>query len=168
MEPTIDFTTVKGWGIDADDRNEPTYPMKKYTGDDHQRLNYERAVQQPFTGEELHSNERPGMTAVFGTTVPPSGLSGLLRKYAFRYSENHYLHWLSLMFADRINVVEGVIRDLAGGKIPNIFAEKGGKAQWKYNRTEVTKKLVITVAFAVTAYFILRKRKANRELVDAG
>ena len=28
------FAHIKGWGIDADPENEPTYPMKNYTGDD--------------------------------------------------------------------------------------------------------------------------------------
>ncbi len=31
----------------------------------------------------LHSLERPGLTPVYGTTVPPSGLSGRLRSLAF-------------------------------------------------------------------------------------
>src|SRR5687767_2833276 len=66
---------IKGWGIDADRENEPTYPMKKYTGDDHRRLNYERPEQQPVNIEILQSNERPHVTAVFGTSTPPSGLS---------------------------------------------------------------------------------------------
>ncbi len=159
MNSTIDFTKVTGWGIDADDRNEPTYPMKKYTGDDHQRLNYERPVQQRITGEELHSNERPNMSAVFGTTLPPSGISGAMRRYAFRYSENHYVHWLTLMIADRVNVVEAIFGDLRRGRLPNIFAEKGGRARWKYDGAEMTKKLIFTLAFAVTLYALNKKRR---------
>ena len=69
------FSHIKGWGIDADPENEPTYPMKKYTGDDHRRLNYERAEQQPVDVEILMSNERPAVTTVFGTSTPPSGIS---------------------------------------------------------------------------------------------
>ncbi|HEY0058952.1 MAG TPA: hypothetical protein VGB56_07435, partial [Flavisolibacter sp.] len=60
------YSHIKGWGIDADPRNEPTYPMKVYTGDDHKRLNWERPTLQPVTVEVLHSNERPNMTATFG------------------------------------------------------------------------------------------------------
>ncbi len=66
-----DYKNIPGWGIDADPENEPTYPMKNYTGDDHNRINYERSSQQPLTVEILQSNERPAPTAVFGTTVPP-------------------------------------------------------------------------------------------------
>src|SRR5690554_8021589 len=96
------YTHIKGWGVDADPKNEPTYPMKNYTGDDHNRLNYERPPQQRKNIEVLHSNERPGVSAVFGTSVPPSGFSGSLRRKAFTYSEGTFAHWLILLLADRI------------------------------------------------------------------
>src|SRR5918993_665240 len=66
------YSHIKGWGIDADPENEPTYPMKNWTGDDHKRLDYERAPQQPVDVEVLHSNERPSVSRVFGSTFPPS------------------------------------------------------------------------------------------------
>ena len=117
------YAHIKGWGIDADPKNEPTYPMKRYTGDDHNRLNWQRPVQQPTHNMEiLHSIERPNLSAVFGTAPPPSGLSGVIRRMAFKHSENSYAHWLPLILADRINVVEGVIDDLLHGHVPNIFA----------------------------------------------
>jgi hypothetical protein len=41
MTPTEEnYKNIPGWGIDADPENEPTYPMKTYTGDDHKRSNY--------------------------------------------------------------------------------------------------------------------------------
>ena len=36
-----------------------------------------------------------------------SWISGAMRRLAFRWSESHWLHWLMLMGADRVNVVEG-------------------------------------------------------------
>ncbi len=161
MEKTINPQEVKGWGIDADPENEPTYPMKHWTGDDHKRSNWERPPLQPDNHQEFHSNERPGMSAVYGTSVPPSGLSGMLRKKAFEYSENHYGHWLGLMAADRINVVEGIVSDIAKGTIPNIFAERGWKAEWKYNRKELATKVFVTVAAATALIFWLRKKRKH-------
>jgi hypothetical protein len=67
--------------------------------------------QQPVRVEILHSTERPGLTPVFGTAVPPSGLSGVMRRRAFRHSENDLRHWLMLLAADRVNVVEGLLED---------------------------------------------------------
>ena len=158
-----DYTHIKGWGIDADPENEPTYPMKKYTGDDHKRLNWIRPVQQPATVEVLHSNERPGLSAVFGTSSPPSGLSGAIRRYAFRYSEGSYGHWLPLILADRINMVEGIVDDLKKGHIPNVFAERGWTAEWKYNRKEFTKNLVIgAVVASVALVYLFGKKKKGK------
>jgi hypothetical protein len=153
---TINPQNVKGWGIDADPENEPTYPIKTYTGDDHNRLNYERPAQQPDTVEVLHSNERPGLSAVFGTSVPPSGLSGIMRRHAFKYSENHYGHWLTLMMADRVNVIEGVIADIKRGHFPNFFVEKGGKAQWKYNRKAMVTKAATIAIVSIALIYIIR------------
>jgi hypothetical protein len=152
--------TIEGWGIDADPNNKPTYPMKNYTGADHNRLNYERATQQHSTVEILHSNERPGLTRVFGTSSPPQGLSGKLRRYAFKFSEGSSGHWMTLILADRINVVEGIIDDLKHGHIPNIFAERGWNAEWKYNRKGAIKKAAIGIGVtaAVVAFMVYRNR----------
>jgi hypothetical protein len=155
------YTHINGWGIDADPENEPTYPMKKYTGDDHRRLNYERPPLQPVDMEVLHSNERPNVSAVFGTSVPPSGLSGMIRRYAFRYSEGSWNHWLPLILADRINVVEGIIDDLTQGIIPNIWAERGWNAEWKYNRKGMIRNIAIGAAVGtvfLTALWAVKKK----------
>jgi hypothetical protein len=163
-DPTGKFTHIKGWGIDADPANDPTYPMKKYTGDDHRRLNYQRPPLQQTEVEILHSNERPDLTAVYGTTTPPGGLSGRLRRYAFRYSEGSFGHWIPLLLADRVNMVEGVVDDLRKGHIPNIFAERGWKSEWKYNRPRMVKKGLVAIGLiAVTAVFLSRRLRSHPE-----
>jgi hypothetical protein len=111
MEHTAkDPSQIKGWGVDADPRNDPTYPMKHRNDGEHAGYSWERPPQQPITTEILHSIERPDVTSVFGTSTPPSGLSGSIRRFAFRYSESSYGHWLPLMLADRVSVVEGCPR----------------------------------------------------------
>jgi hypothetical protein len=144
-----EFAHINGWGIDADVKNDPTYPMKHRTDEEQLGYSWVRPTQQPIDREVLHSIERPNVTAVFGTSVPLRGLSGMIRRYAFKFSESTYAHWLPLLLADRINVVEGIVDDLRQGHIPNTFAEKGGKAAWKYNKTEVLVK--VAVAALVTA-----------------
>jgi hypothetical protein len=157
------YAHIKGWGIDADPKNEPTYPMKHYTGDDHQRLNYQRPPLQEVKTEILHSNERPNITAVFGTSEPPSGLSGVLRRMAFKHSESSYNHWLPLLLADRINVWEGIFGDLTKGHIPNVFAERGWKADWNYNRKELLAKVAVSAAVtaAIVGLFIMKRKKTR-------
>jgi hypothetical protein len=153
-----DYKTIPGWGMDADPENEPTYPIKNYTGDDHNRINYERSEQQPQDVEILMSNERPVITRVFGTSVPPSGLSGAIRRYAFKNSEDRYRHWIPLILADRINVVEGLIDDIKQGYLPNLINERGLTMEWKYNRQGVIRKAT-TAAFAGLILYALLKRK---------
>ena len=155
------FRHIKGWGVDADPRNEPTYPMKHYTGDDHQRLNHERPAQQPADVEILKSNERPSLSAVFGTSTPPSGLSGIIRRKAFSQSEGRLGHWMPLILADRMNVIEGLIDDVRNGYLPNFFVEKGWKAEVRYNPVRFFGKIVVA-ALVTTAVVTLMVRKKRR------
>lgn len=160
MEPTLhNPSQLPGWNIDNDPENEPTYPMRTRTADDHKGYSWVRPTQQPINIEVLHSIERPNVTAVFGTSVPPSGLSGVIRRFAFQYSENSYLHWLPLLFADRVNVVEGVLSDLAHGHVPNIFVEKGYPIEWKYDKKGLILKLAAFTAVVAGATVLLTRKK---------
>ena len=156
-----DPSQIKGWGVDTDPKNDPTYPMKHRSDGEHAGYSWERPPQQPITTEILHSIERPNVTSVFGTSTPPSGLSGSIRRFAFRYSESSYGHWLPLMLADRVSVVEGVLDDLKHGRVPNVFAELGWKAEWKYNRTGLVRRILVRVVVvsAIVAFF--RSRRAD-------
>jgi hypothetical protein len=159
MKTNEDYKKIPGWGMDADPENEPTYPMKNYTGDDHNRINYERAEQQPQDVEILMSTERPAITRVFGTSVPPSGLSGKIRRYAFQHSEDRYRHWIPLILADRINVFEGLIEDVREGQFPNMIRERGLAMEWKYNRAGVIKKAATVAVIGTLLFACLRRKK---------
>ena len=154
-----DPSQVEGWGIDVNSKNDPTYPMKHRTDGEHAGYSWERPPQQPVNTEILRSIERPNVTSVFGTSTPPSGLSGVIRRIAFRYSESSYGHWLPLMLADRVSVVEGILGDLKYGHVPNIFAELGWKAEWKHNRTSLVRRILVRVVLisATIAYFRSRR-----------
>ena len=156
-----DPSQIEGWGVDTDPKNDPTYPMKNRNDGEHAGYSWERPPQQPIAVEVLHSNERPDVTAVFGTSTPPSGLSGVIRRIAFRYSESSYGHWLPLMLADRVSVVEGLLGDLEHGRVIRVFAERGWKAEWRYDRTSLVRRILLRAVLisAVVAYF--RSRRAN-------
>lgn len=160
MENRIkDPSQIKGWGVDTDTENDPTYPMKRRNNGEHEGYTWERPPQQQIDVEVLHSNERPNVTAAFGTSTPPSGLSGMIRRYAFNFSENSYGHWLPLMLADRVGMVEGVIDDIAHGHVPNIFGEMGWKAEWKHNRKSLVTRVAIGAVIASAAVIYLRSGK---------
>jgi hypothetical protein len=107
----------------------------------------------------FHSNGRPGLTPVFGTAQPPSGLSGMMRGAAFRYSENDLRHWFMLMAADRVNVVEGILDDLGRGHVPNLFREMGGPAEWRHNRAGFVRKAAIAGAIVGVLLVINSRRR---------
>lgn len=154
-QPRIDPKQVKGWGVDADPQNEPTFPMRKRVEGEHDGYTWERPTQQPLDVEVLHSIERPNVSATFGTSNPPSGLSGMIRRAAFNYSESSYAHWLPLMLADRVGVVEGIVDDLAHGHVPNVLDELGVKAEWEHNRKEFVTRLAVAgvVSWALFSHF---------------
>jgi hypothetical protein len=161
------YSHIKGWGIDADPENDPTYPMKPNRTDEEQLgRTWERPPLQPVDVEILKSVERPNLTAVFGTSTPPSGLSGMLRRVAFKYSESSYGRWLPLVLADRIGAVEGILQDLSRGHIPNIPAERGWTAEWKYNRKNFLVKVgvgvIVTGAVIALVASSKKKKKAGK------
>jgi hypothetical protein len=151
------LTHIKGWGADLDHKNRPGVPMERtpprYTPAD-------MATPQPQEQkvEVLVSNERPGITQLHGSVQPPSGLSGMLRRAAFKFSENDLRHWLILLGADRINVVEGIVEDLAHGHVPNILGEMGLKSEWQHNKKGLATKVAIAGAIGAAAYLLLKDR----------
>ena len=167
----IDPATVTGWGIDANPENDPTYPHRDRTQDQGLTADWQRPPQQTSDVEVLQSIEHVRTPAVFGTSTPPRGLSGVIRRFAFRWSESNWLHWLMLMGADRIDVVEGVVQDLGRGKIPNVPAEMGARAEWKHNKKGFVTKAAMTgvVLAGAIAFFATRgKRQDETEADDAG
>src|SRR5689334_3536483 len=71
-----DFRTVKGWGVDLDEKNRPMVPAELPSDVDNVRGEV-RAWQVPHAPVYV-SVEHPNLTPVFGTSVPPRGLSGML------------------------------------------------------------------------------------------
>lgn len=158
-----DNSHITGWGVDADVENDPTYPMKDRTDEEQKGYSWERPELQDVDVKILKSVERPNVTAVFGTSTPPKGLSGLIRNLAYKYSESSYGRWLPLIMADRIGVVEGIISDLARGYVPNIFKERGWKSEWKYNRNVAIRKIAINtlIVAGITTWFIMRRKRKS-------
>lgn len=151
---------VHGWGADLDPANRPAVPRERMPP--RLEVPWERPEPQRRTVEILTSTEREGMSAVFGTALPPSGLSGRLRRVAFRYSENDLRHWMLLLFADRVNMLEGLGDDLRRGHVPNVFAEAGGRAALRHNRSATLRKLAVIGVAAAGAGLYLWSRSKRR------
>lgn len=155
-----DFSHIKGWGADLDPNNRPAYPMERMPPR-LEGLHWDDIEDQPLRMKVYHSVERPGITPVFGTSTPPGGISGRIRDVAYGLSENDVRHWLLLLLADRINVVEGIGQDLMSGRIPNVFAEMGMRAEWQHNRAGFIRKAAVASAVIGAGYFLLKRRNAR-------
>lgn len=161
------YAHIKGWGIDADPRNNPAYPMKQRVDIEHAGYSWERPTQQAVEMEVHHSIERPNMSAVFGTSSPPRGISGIIRRWAFKYDEDQYYHWAGLLLADRVDMVEGVLEDLAHGHIPNLIEEKGLRADWRYDRERLLGKVAVGVGAVGLAWWLWQRRRPQGEFFEA-
>src|SRR5690606_35893965 len=87
---------------------------------------------------------------------PPSGLSGAIRRRAFRKSEGKWSHWLMLLAADRINVIEGIGDDLMHGRVPNIPGEVGIRSEMQHNVPGLIRKVAVTVAVLAVIAALVR------------
>lgn len=124
-------TTIKGWGVDLDPAVRPAVPKENYNPGGTGAHWYYPERQVPTFAREK-STEHKELTPVFGTACPPKGLSGLIRRAAYKYwSEGQTFHWLALVFADRVDVFESLVIDLLRGRPDNPFAEWGIKSELK-------------------------------------
>ncbi|HEY0101983.1 MAG TPA: hypothetical protein VGB60_00765 [Brevundimonas sp.] len=157
-EPRIDPATVVGWGVDADPENDPTWPMRNRANDDGPGMNWTPPETQHTEVEILQSVEHVRRPAVVGQSTPPSGLSGVIRRGAFRLSESQWGHWLLLMLADRVNTVEGVVDDLMRGRAPNPLVEMGIVKQSRSRESAIATAAVIGLV-AVALVSVARRRR---------
>jgi hypothetical protein len=153
-------SAIKGWGSDLDPRVRPGVPRDKAP-----QLGVEQLyppITQQIPRIKIHkSTEHPRLTPVFGTSCPPAGLSGRIRDFAYKFSEGRLARWMTLMFADRVDVVEGVLSDLAHGHVPNVPKEMGIKSELKYNAPGFAKKVAITLVCAAALIAYSRARRAR-------
>ncbi|MBV9945469.1 MAG: hypothetical protein JOZ69_01320 [Myxococcales bacterium] len=97
---------IPGAGIDASPDRRPGVPMEadppRPIGDPH--WTYPERQADPGYIQRRKGLEQ--LTPVFGTKQPPRLLSGLLRRLAYQIPEHRPTHWLLLLVADRVDVLE--------------------------------------------------------------
>jgi hypothetical protein len=155
------YAHIPGWGADRDKKNRPGVPMER-TPPRLEGVHWDMPPQQESDVEVLHSTERAGLTPVFGTTLPPRGLSGMLRRFGFGYSENDLRRWLILLAADRVDMVEGLLADVGTGHLPRVYSEMGGRAELRHNPAGAARKAATLAVLAGAAYWIWSSRRRRR------
>lgn len=112
---------IPGWGVDLDPADRPSYPRLRYDPDA-TGAHWRFPERQSGSEGRERSIEHAFVTPVFGTAQPLHGVSGAVRRLAYRrYSEARLAHWLLLIVGDRIDAGGAHLRSLASGR-PNVPA----------------------------------------------
>jgi hypothetical protein len=123
---------IPGWGVDLDPADRPSVPRERLdpglSG-----AHWDFPERQPEHTPRERSIEHAFLTPVFGTTCPPKGLSGALRRYAYRYSEARAAHWLILIGADRVDAVESHLTSFVKLRPDNPITETGVLSEFSHH-----------------------------------
>lgn len=146
-----DVKSIPGWGVDLDFARRNVFPME-LPSDVQTARGDVKHWQVARTTVDI-SNEHPGLTPVFGDTLPPRGLSGMLRNYAYEYGEATTRHWMGLMLADRVERIERLVADAVQGRPDNVVAERAWPAKVRHadGRTAATNTAAAVAAVAAIA-----------------
>jgi hypothetical protein len=116
---------IPGWGADLDPRDRPSVPREQFAPG-RSGAHWDFPDRQPELWPRERSVEHKFLTPVFGTSCPPKGLSGVMRKLAYaRYSEGRAAHWLILLAADRVDAVESHLASFLTTRPDNPITETG-------------------------------------------
>ncbi|MFJ7749628.1 hypothetical protein ACIQXM_06695 [Arthrobacter sp. NPDC097144] len=114
---------IPGWGADLDPRNRPSVPKERMDLETGARWTF--PDRQPEKQPRERSIEHQFVTPVFGTSAPLKGVSGAIRRYAYRYSEARAAHWLILIAADRVDAGGSHLRSFFTQHPDNPLTETG-------------------------------------------
>jgi len=95
-----------GWGVDSKKEARPGVPQEtKGAAEENEDDGLAIVMQQesepaPFVGPNRF------LTPVYSTDSPPRGLSGIMRKAAYKLPEYKAQRWMMLLAADRVDVLE--------------------------------------------------------------
>ncbi len=124
---------IPGWGADLDPADRPSHPKLHYAPDT-TGAHWDFPERQPEKWPRERSIEHAFVTPVFGTAQPPKGLSGAIRKLAYRrFSEGRLAHWLLLIVGDRVDAWGSHLRSFATLRPDNPVTETGVRAEFTHH-----------------------------------
>lgn len=116
---------IPGWGADLDPADRPSFPQERSdlpaTG-----AHWDFPERQRMDSRRERSIEHKFLTPVYGTAQPLHGVSGAIRRYAYRrFSEARAAHWLLLVLGDRVEAVGAHARSLLSARPDNPVTQTG-------------------------------------------
>ena len=116
---------IPGWGVDADPNDRPSFPRQRFEPE-LSGAHWDFPECQPEKWPRERSIEHQSLTPVFGTSCPPKGVSGAMRRYAYkRFSEGRAAHWMILVVADRVDAFGSHLRSFVSLRPDNPVTESG-------------------------------------------
>jgi hypothetical protein len=123
---------IPGWGVDLDPADRPSgrrLVLQEDTG-----AHWDFPDRQPEKWPRERSLEHASLPPVFGTTCPPKGVSGALRRLSYgRYSEGQTAHWLLLVLADRVDAWENHLKSFATLRPDNPLTQTGLRGEFTHH-----------------------------------
>jgi hypothetical protein len=124
---------IPGWGVDLDPKDRPSVPRLQFQ-EDLSGAHWEVPERQPERWPRERSVEHQMLTPVFGTSSPPRGVSGVMRRYAYRrHSEAKAAHWLILLAADRVDAWESHLQSFLTLRPDNPITETGVLSEFSHH-----------------------------------
>ncbi len=126
---------IPGWGADLDPADRPSHPKLKYSPES-TGARWRFPERQPGAEGRERSIEHAFVTPVFGTAQPLHGVSGAIRRLAYRrFSEARLGHWALLIVGDRVDAWGSHLRSFASLHPDNPVTETGVLAELKADGT---------------------------------
>jgi len=91
------------WGVDLDMSRRPGVPREKSPPVPFPNTRYPPEKQQGVPASPMHGRPNKTMPPVFGTSTPLRGLSGVVRRAAYRLPDHKPTHWLLMLLGDRVD-----------------------------------------------------------------
>lgn len=123
---------IPGWGADLDPKDRPSVPRERFDPS-LSGAHWDFPERQPQRWPRERSIEHKFLTPVFGTSCPPKGVSGFLRKYAYTLSEARAGHWLILLAADRVDALESNLASFLTLRPDNPITESGMLSEFSHH-----------------------------------
>lgn len=116
--------------VDRDPKARPGYPKERAP----EPWPNARPHPQPMTARPaVPTHGRPGKTLppVYGTAVPLHGLSGLIRRAAYRLPDHVTSHWTLLLLGDRVDAWTRRAKRLLWIAVPGVGVFLLARAVWR-------------------------------------
>ena len=129
---------IPGWGVDLDPADRPSHPKLDYSPEG-TGAHWRFPERQPGHEDRERSIEHAFVTPAFGTAQPLHGLSGQIRRLAYRrYSEGRLAHWLLLVAGDRVEAWGSHLRSFASLHPDNPVTQTGVLSEFSAGGTSGT------------------------------